>query len=316
MAKSEKKSRIVERKADGLSIVIPAYNEEGAVAPVLSEIHGIMVKAGLEFEIIVVDDGSRDQTADEIDGASVPVTLIRHETNRGYGASLKTGIRAATKPLICITDADGTYPNECIPELVKYLIGENCDMTVGSRTGAKVNVPLIRRPAKWAIGRLANYVVGRNIPDINSGLRVFRRDLARRMFRVLPDGFSFTTTITLAMLTNGLKVYYIPINYHARVGKSKIRPIHDTLNFTRLILKMGLYFAPMKIFFPISGFLFLAGIAWGLYTRFVLGTLADVSTLIIMMTGVQVGVLSLLAELIDWRSPDIYREGRPDDRTP
>ena len=171
-----------------------------------------------------------------------------------------------------------------------------------------VSIPILRRPAKWAIGRLGNFVAGASIPDLNSGLRVFRRDVALRLFSMLSDQFSFTTTITLAMLTNGYLVGYVPIDYYARIGRSKIRPIRDTLNFVQLALRIGLYFAPLKIFLPISLFLLLLAVAWALFSKFVLGQLADVSTLVIAMTGFQVAVIGMLAELINQRLPNYFRE--------
>jgi hypothetical protein len=181
-------------------------------------------------------------------------------------------------------------------------------MVVGARTGQQVAIPLLRRPAKWVIGQLANFVAGETIPDINSGLRVFRREAALPMFSMFPDGFSFTTTITLAMLTNGYLVDYLPINYHARVGQSKIRPVRDTLNFVQLILRMALYFAPLKFFLPLSGLIGLAAIGWGIFSAVALGRLADVSTLVIMMAAVQVAVVGLLAELINHRLPTFQRD--------
>jgi glycosyltransferase involved in cell wall biosynthesis len=263
---------------------------------------------GRPYEIITVDDGSEDGTAaaaEEFDG---PVKVLRHRSNRGYGAALKTGIRHARYNTICITDADGTYPNVMIPQLLAGLADGGSDMVVGARTGGNVVLPLVRRPAKWVLGRLASYVVGENIPDMNSGLRAFRRDVAERMFDVLPDGFSFTTTITVAMLTNGYLVAYEPIDYHARIGRSKIRPIRDTLNFVQLILKMGLYFAPLKVFLPLCGLLLLLGAAWALFTWFAFGLLADVSTLIITMAAIQIGAIGMLAELIRARMRSPYRE--------
>jgi hypothetical protein len=125
---------------------------------------------------------------------------------------------------------------------------------------------------------------------------------------MLPDGFSFTTTITLAMLSNGYLLEYVPINYHARIGRSKIRPVKDTLNFIELVLRIALYFSPLKIFLPLSASLIVLSLIWGLFTTFVLGKLADVSTLVIAMTGIQVGVIGLLAELINRRLPNYYRE--------
>jgi glycosyltransferase involved in cell wall biosynthesis len=289
-----------------ISIVIPAYNEEKGIGPVLDDLCKILTGAPFEYEIIVVDDGSIDQTA-ALARQKPCVQVYQHKVNKGYGASLKTGILHAKYDVICITDADGTYPNGRIPDLVARLF-DGFDMVVGARTGMEVAIPWVRRPAKWAIGRLANLIAGENIPDINSGLRIFRRKTAAHFMQLLPDGFSFTTTITLGMLANGYTVAYEPINYYARQGRSKIKPIKDTLNFVQLILKIGLYFAPLKIFLPLSGFLFCLAILWGLFTRFVLERLADVSTMVIVMAAIQVAAIGLLAELINHRLSSNYKE--------
>ena len=290
----------------GVSIIVPAYNEEQGIGPVLGELARVMEARSWAHEIIVIDDGSRDGTA-AVAEAQPGVTVLRHRGNRGYGAALKTGIRHAGHEVVCITDADGTYPNECIPDLVERLLRDGADMVVGARVGERVAIPLMRRPAKWMIGRLATLVAGEQIPDINSGLRAFKRAAALRFFGLLPDGFSFTTTLTLGMLTNGYLVDYVPIDYHPRVGRSKIRPIRDTLRFMGLIARMALYFAPLKVFLPFSGLVFLLALGWALFSKLVLGRLADVSTLVIGMTGVQVAVIGLLAELINHRVSNIYR---------
>ncbi len=288
----------------GVSIVIPVYNEELGIAPLLARLLEVMQASDLEYEIIVVDDGSTDNTAALMETTGVHV--LRHPDNRGYGAALKTGIRQASNPLIAIMDADGTYSPERIPYLVKHLVTSRCDMVVGARTGKSVKIPRLRRPAKWAINRLAELVAGQSIDDLNSGLRVFRRQVVPRFIRLLPDGFSFTSTITLAMLSNDYIVEYVPINYHVRVGRSKIRPVGDTLSFVGLVLRIGLYFAPLKIFLPISAILLLSAIGWGVFSKFVLGEVADISTTVIVMTAVQVGVVGLLAELINRRVPNLY----------
>ena len=287
-----------------VSVVIPVYNEELGIAPLLARLLEVMKASDLDYEIIVVDDGSTDDTTARIETTGVHV--LRHPENRGYGAALKTGIRQASNPLIAIMDADGTYSPERIPYLVKYLVTSRCDMVVGARTGKSVKIPRLRRPAKWAINRLAELVAGQSIDDLNSGLRVFRRQVVPRFIRLLPDGFSFTSTITLAMLSNDYIVEYVPINYHVRVGRSKIRPVGDTLSFVGLVLRIGLYFAPLKIFLPISAILLLSAIGWGVFSKFVLGEVADISTTVIVMTAVQVGVVGLLAELINRRVPNLY----------
>lgn len=243
-----------------LTVVIPAFNEEGAIADQVHSVARVLEQAGRKFEIIVVDDGSSDQTAER--AKSTPCRLIRQPKNLGYGAALKRGIAAARSELILITDADGTYPSESIPELLAR--ASDADMVVGSRTGSKVEWPLIRRPARWFLRRLASYLAERDIPDLNSGLRVFRRSHALRFARILPSGFSFTTTITLALLCNEYRVDYVPINYLKRVGSSKIRPI-DAWNFLLLIVRAMVLFNPLRIFLPVGFFLFLAGIAKFVY---------------------------------------------------
>lgn len=290
-----------------VTVIIPAYNEEGAIAAVLTEVGEKLAASCHEVEIIVVDDGSQDRTAAIARGQD-GVRVLQHRKNRGYGAALKTGLRHACHEVICITDADGTYPNERIPELVERLQVEQYDMVVGARVGEEVAIPVSRRPAKWLLGKVANYVAGESIPDLNSGLRVFRRDVALRFGSILPDTFSFTTTITLAMLTNRYLVDYMPINYYARVGRSKIRPLQDTLNFVQLVWRIALYFAPLKLFLPLSAFLFLLAVVWALFTLLYWGQLADVTTLVIVMTAFQVAVIGMLAELINKRSPSYYKD--------
>jgi glycosyltransferase involved in cell wall biosynthesis len=291
-----------------VSIIVPAYNEEHGLGGVLTQLSAIREKmdaAGQTVEIIVVDDGSADGTAD-CAHQHAGVTVIRHRVNRGYGAALKTGIRHAKGDWVCITDADGTYPNDRIPDLAERARSGEFDMVVGARTGEKVAIPLRRRPAKWVIGQLANFVAGEPIPDLNSGMRIFEREAALRFFGILPDGFSFTTTITLGMLTNGYLVDYVPINYHARVGRSKIRPIQDTLNFIQLVLRIALYFKPLKVFVPFSMGLFALAFVWAIFSKVALGRLADVTTLVIATTAIQVFMIGMLAELINQRLPNEY----------
>jgi glycosyltransferase involved in cell wall biosynthesis len=281
------------------TIVVPAYNEEGGIGPVLDHIQEIMASSGIPYQLLVVDDGSTDRTAEIAQSKGIEV--VRYPTNRGYGAALKAGIRHARYDIIVITDADGTYPNEVIPHLIELMA--DYDMAVGARTGENVHVPFLRRPAKWFINALANYFARTHIPDLNSGLRAFRKSTALRFYPILPDGFSFTTTITLAMLTNGYLVEYVPIDYHQRIGKSKIRPIYDTLYFTLLIVRTTTYYAPLRVFLPLSGLLFLAGVVAGLYSFLVLGRLMDVTTVVLILAALQIAAAGLLADMVDKRTP-------------
>lgn len=230
-----------------VSVVIPAFNEELAVRETIKELREMFAVTDVNAEIIIVDDGSRDKTAKEAKAAGARV--IQHRGNRGYGASLKTGILAAAHDIIAITDADGTYPAKYLPEMLVEL--EQADMVVGSRTGADVNIPLSRKPAKWFLRMMANYVSQTKIPDLNSGLRVFRRDVAIQYFAILSDQFSFTTTITLAMLCDKYAVSYMPIDYRKRKGKSKIMP-WDAGSFAVLILRVAMLFRPLRVFLPLA----------------------------------------------------------------
>jgi glycosyltransferase involved in cell wall biosynthesis len=253
-----------ETAVTGISIVIPAYNEEGAIVSGVSEIHAVMDGCNYEYEIIVVDDGSTDRTAEL--ARAEGINVISLPENQGYGAALKTGIRRSKYETIVITDADGTYPARHIPELVDQL-GEY-DMVVGARIGEHVEAPLIRMPAKWVLRKLASYLAGRHIPDLNSGLRVMKKSLIRRFVHLLPAGFSFTTTITLAALCSGSLVKYSPIDYHARIGKSKIRPGH-AFDFTLLIVRTIVYFNPLKVFLPLGAVFFLGGTAKFIYDLYI-----------------------------------------------
>jgi glycosyltransferase involved in cell wall biosynthesis len=276
------------------SVVIPAFNEEDGIEGVVRQIQALPGA----IELIVVDDGSTDRTAER--AAAAGARVLRHPRNRGYGASLKTGIHASRAPRIVITDADGTYPNERIPELIALL--DDNDMVVAARTGAKVAIPLARRPAKWALNKLANYLSESRIPDLNSGLRAFRRENLLPYLGILPSGFSFTTTITLAMHVNDHSVVYVPIDYHQRQGKSKIRPLQDTANFAALIVRTILYFRPLKIFLPLAGFFLLLAAAIFVYSWKFTPKIMDASVTITLMTAFQTAMIGLLADLIDKRS--------------
>jgi glycosyltransferase involved in cell wall biosynthesis len=232
---------------NSLSIVMPAFNEELTVKSSINEMRELLAKEGVTAEFIVVDDGSRDDTARQAKSAGARV--IQHRSNRGYGASLKTGIAEASHDIIAITDADGTYPAHYLPEMLVEL--EHADMVVGARTGNDVHIPLIRRPAKWVLNVLANYVSGKKIPDLNSGLRIFRREVVMQYFPILPDQFSFTTTITMAMLCDKYAVSYIPIDYRKRSGRSKIVP-WDAGSFAILILRIAMLFKPLRVFIPLA----------------------------------------------------------------
>ncbi len=239
-----------------VTVIVPALDEAQSVKRAILGIREVLNKSGITGEVLLIDDGSSDSTA--ILARSAGAEVISHQVNLGYGASLKTGIRNASYDTIVITDADGTYPIDMIPELAKRMEESRADMVVGSRTGDEVAVPLIRKPFKWIVRRLAQYIVERPIPDLNSGLRIFRKDMALRYFNLYPNGFSFTSTITVASMCDGFKVEYVPINYYHREGKSKIVPV-DFFAFVMLVLRLSVLFKPLRVFVPVSVFCFLIG---------------------------------------------------------
>jgi len=198
----------------GVSVIIPAHNEELGLERVVTGICDAIGKHGSRFEIIVVDDGSTDRTGEILSDLSrrdLRLVAVRLARRAGYGGAIKSGLRRATYETVLICDADMTYPPEAIPELLESM--RDHVMVVGARTGEQVRIPWTRRPAKRFITWLAEYLTDQNIPDLNSGLRTVRKSVMERFMPLLQDGFSLTTTITLVMLTNGSPVRYVPINY-------------------------------------------------------------------------------------------------------
>jgi len=284
------------------SLIVPCFNEEGAIARTIAELRNALSRSNEFYELVIVNDGSTDRTAEILTQCQLEdpnLRVVNHPINRGYGAALKTGIRHSRAELIAITDADGTYPNHRLLELV--VEAEQSDMAVGARISDDVEYPLIRRIPKIFLTAYANWIARQPIPDLNSGMRVFRRPIAERFFNILPDGFSFTTTITLAMLTNRYVVRYVPIGYAHRIGKSKIKPIKDTLRFFQLILRTGMYFAPLRIFSPLLVIFFVAfsaSLCWDVFVRHDLREM----TMLLMMLFINSTMFALLADMIDKRS--------------
>src|SRR5258708_3927789 len=200
----------------GVTIVIPAHNEEHGIEDGIGAVEKALDSSGWEYEIIVVDDGSSDATGERAEQHGVDV--LRLETNRGYGFALKSGIARAKFDWVVIIDADCTYPGAEIPRMLERVPGS--DMLVCARIGRHVQDPRLRRPAKWILRKLAGFLAGQEIPDLNSGLRVIRKSLVDEFAHILPSGFSFTTTITLALISSGYSVSYLPIDYYRRVGES------------------------------------------------------------------------------------------------
>ncbi|MDO8127075.1 MAG: glycosyltransferase family 2 protein [Candidatus Brocadiales bacterium] len=280
----------------GLSVILPVYNEGNSIIPVLRDIESVLKTIPLEHELIVVNDGSTDSTAVQLHDCSLSgLSVFKHERNEGYGAALKTGLTHARYENVVIVDADGSYPVELIPKLVAEI--NDSDMVVGARIGKNVKMSFLRRLAKGMLTSLARYLSGKDIPDLNSGLRAMRKEAVIRQLDILPDGFSFTSTITIAMLASGNRIKYIPIDYYERVGKSKIRPFRDTINFMQLIIRTATYFSPLRVFVPISLFFFFLSIIAVLHRIVFRGGLG-VTAVILFVTAIQLLSIGILADVV------------------
>jgi glycosyltransferase involved in cell wall biosynthesis len=235
-----------------LTVVVPALNEEAAIAETIRRIRAALDKDGIVHEIIVINDGSTDRTG--AIARECGAMVVDHPAPGGYGHALKTGIILAKHDLIGITDADGTYPCERFAELYALVASKAFDMAVGARTGSEYRGTFWKMPARRVFLWLSEYATGRHIDDINSGLRVFRKDIVLRYLSTISDGFSFTTTITLAAMLNGYFVTYVPIDYYKRVGRSShVRYVRDTLRSLQIIVESILFYNPLKLFLLISG---------------------------------------------------------------
>ena len=274
-----------------LSVVIPAYNEEGAVEHTIDDVRRELNAIGIPFEIIVIDDGSSDRTL-EI-ARSTGVVVDTNQVNTGYGASLKRGIKHAQYEYVAIIDADGTYPARYLPSMLSMC--RNQDMVVGDRGAAMKNVPWIRKPAKWVLNTFASFLAERRLNDLNSGLRVFRKSELVPFIPLLPQKFSFTTTITLCMSCNGKRMIYTPIEYGKRVGKSKIRPV-VFINFIIIVLRMTVLFNPLRVFIPFGLALMGLGIVKFVYDIW-MDNLSE-TTIFAFLSALIIWSLGLIADMI------------------
>ncbi len=283
---------------EGISVIIPARNEAQSIAKVVKDVYEHTKSCGVPYEVIVVDDGSTDATRAQIPAHYAKVLV--HEEPMGYGASLKTGIRSARFPWIFIIDGDDSYPAESIKDIVAAL-DESVDMVVGSRSAGGSHVSVTRGPARFILRALARYLTGHRIKDLNSGMRIFKKDLALRFINILPSQFSFTTTITLAALCNDYIVRYVDITYRRRKGASKISPFMDMVYFSSLIFRTVMYFNPLKVFVPLASVLFFAALIVFSTSKIIYGKIADITVLLLFLSSVQVLSIGLLADLIDKR---------------
>ncbi|MEW5858699.1 MAG: glycosyltransferase family 2 protein [Cyanobacteriota bacterium] len=272
-----------------LTIIVPAFNESQVIDLVIEQIQAIC--SDVVQEVIVIDDGSSDDTAYIAKNAGA--TVIRHKQNLGYGAALKTGIRHATTEFVLTMDADGQHQAEDVLRLWK--LAENCDMVVGQRISL-LHSPLWRMPGKWLLWSMANYLTRRKIPDLNSGLRLIRREVALRYLHLCPSGFSFSTTITMALLSRGYSVAYVPIQVKKRVGKSTVS-VATGLDTIILILRIAALFNPLRVFIPTSFLIGGIGLVWGIPYALA-GRGISVGSMLAIVTAIVLFGLGMLCDQI------------------
>jgi glycosyltransferase involved in cell wall biosynthesis len=282
------------------AVIIPIYNERGAIEDTIHRVQRICAQVpDYDFEVICINDGSSDGTGDILERVS-GVTVITHDVNRGYGAALRTGLDYCSQEWIFITDADGTYPLEDLPRLLN-VAATGLDMVVGARQGAGISSKLPHMLARWILRKMVHGLTGVMVPDLNSGMRVFRKTLYQEFRHLLPMGFSFTTTLTVASLYSGRKVRYEPINYERRVGKSNIKPVSDFFGFSMLIVRLASYFEPLRFFLPAAFGLALLGVLRAIRDVIVVNQFGALSV-ILLLTAFQVFMLGVIADVIVRRS--------------
>lgn len=279
-----------------VTVIIPARNEAQAVGGVVCQVAETMKGATPPWEctILVVDDGSSDDTAKL--AAAAGARVLPMGSPCGYGAAVKRGLREAQAEFVCLLDADGSYPAPALLPLLEALEA-GAEQAIGARVAPGAHVPRLRRPAKWVITKLAAALVGKCIPDLNSGMRAFRRSRVAPIVPLLPDGFSLTTTLTVASLLGGWSVAWVPIPYHRRVGRSKFHAVTDTLRLLLSLVRGVVYFDPLRFFVPVSLGLGVCALAFGLWDVLWEQNLTD-KTVLVTLSALEVFVLGLLADLV------------------
>ncbi|MCB8965969.1 MAG: glycosyltransferase family 2 protein [Ardenticatenaceae bacterium] len=283
-----------------LSIIIPMYNEAQVIRRVLESLLEMLTTtlSHISFEIIVVDDGSSDDSAAQVLQLAHPaVHLQQHPYNIGNGAAVKTGIRHAQGAYILLMDADGQHKPEDVPRLLEHM--DRYDMVVGARTGES-ETAVHRDLANAIYNTFASYVCGRKIDDLTSGFRLVRADIAQDIVYMLPNTFSYPTTMTLAVVRSGYSLIYVPIVAPKRVGKSKIKLLRDGSRFFMILFKIATLFSPLKIFVPASIFTFLVGLGYGAYKVIFLNARYGPTSAMLMTISGLIFLIGLVSEQITY----------------
>ena len=285
-----------------VTVVLPCYNEQDHVLAELRRITQTLDESGLGYEILAINDASTDGTLDVLRDAArtMPhVEVLSFRRNGGSGTARRIGTQRARGEIVVWTDADMSYPNEQIPELVRFLLADpSYDQVVGARTSEEGTYKFLRVPAKWLIRKIAERLSNQAIPDLNSGLRAFRRSVATPYLRLLPPGFSCTTTITLAFMSNQHDVAFVPIGYAKRAGKSKFHFVRDAYRYILQVLRMVMYFDPLKVLMPLALWLLAIGFVKAVVDMVRHPFYFPANTVLLLMAALLIGSMALLADLI------------------
>jgi len=285
-----------------VTVILPCYNEQDHVGLELERITAALDGSDFSYELLVIDDKSTDDTLSVL-RAELPryphLRLMPFRRNGGSGTARRIGTAEARGRIVVWTDADMTYPNERIPEFVQYLVDHpDVDQVVGARTSEQGTHKVLRVPAKFVIRKIAETLSSTKIPDLNSGLRAFRRDVSLPYLRLLPPGFSCVKTITMSFLSNQHAVDYLPIEYAKRAGTSKFHFIKDAYRYILQVLRMVMYFNPIKVLMPLALWIFVIGFVKGVVDIARYHFRLTTSTLLLLLTGLIIGSIALLADLI------------------
>ncbi len=285
-----------------VSVVLPCYNERDHVVAELDRITGALDASGLTYEVLAIDDASTDGTLQVLrdhEHRFAQVQVLAFRRNGGSGTVRRIGTQLARGEIVVWTDADMSYPNERIPELVRMLLDDpSYDQVVGARTTEEGSHKWLRLPAKWFIRKVAERLSNQTIPDLNSGLRAFRREVALPYLRLLPAGFSCVTTITLAFLSNQHEVDYVPIEYAKRAGTSKFHFTRDAYRYILQVLRMVMYFDPLKVLMPPALWLLLIGFVKGIVDMVRHPFYFPASTVLLVLSALIIASMALLADLV------------------